>query len=82
MSGEDFLELTVPAKRPWVESYLSEVGQVVGRDDVADRDDVERRAEEALLDEGAEYEAADAAETIDSDFDSHGSVLIWWRLRW
>jgi len=53
---------------------LQEVGQIVGRDDVAHRDDVERRAEEALLNEGAEYEATDAAETIDCDFNCHFSL--------
>jgi len=60
---------------------LDQVGQVVGRDDVADRDDVERGAEQALFNEGPEYQTADAAETIDSDFYSHGSVRMWWCVR-
>jgi hypothetical protein len=69
--ASDFLEPTVPLKRPCVESYFEQVGQVVSRDDVADGDDVELGAEQALLDQRAEDEAADAAETIDSDFNSH-----------
>ena len=57
---------------------LDEVGQVVSRDDVADGDDVERGAEEALFNESPENQPANAAETIDSDFDCHGSVRMWW----
>jgi hypothetical protein len=50
---------------------FQEIGEIVGRDDVAHRDDVERRAEQALLDESAENEATDATETVDCDFNSH-----------
>ena len=48
---------------------LEQVGQIVGRDDIAHRDDVERRAEKALFHESAEHEAANATETIDGNFD-------------
>ena len=50
------------------------VGKVVRRHDVADGHDVQGRAEEALFNKSPEYEAADAAETIDSDFDCHGMI--------
>ena len=50
---------------------LEEVGQVVGGDDIADGDDVELSAEEALLDESAEDEATDAAKAVDSNLESH-----------
>ena len=53
---------------------LQEVGEVVRRDDIADGDDVEGRAEVALFDEGAEDETADAAESVDSYFGGHGVV--------
>ena len=46
---------------------LEQVGKVVGRHDVADGNDVEGGAEVALLDEGAEDKAPDAAESIDGD---------------
>jgi len=52
---------------------LEQIGQIVGRDDVSHGNDVERRAEQTLLDECAENEAADAAKTIDCDFNCHGS---------
>ena len=42
---------------------------------VADGHHIQLRAEEALLDEGAENEATDATETIDCDFDCHGRTL-------
>ena len=47
------------------------LSQIVGRHDVADSDYIQFLAEQALLDECAENEAADAAETIDCYFDSH-----------
>ena len=42
-----------------------------GFGDPADGDDIELGAEQTLLDQRAEYEAADAAETIDCYFDYH-----------
>ena len=51
---------------------FEQVGQVVGGHDIADRHDIEGRAEKALFHEGAEDETADAAETVDCDFNSHG----------
>jgi hypothetical protein len=66
LSAADFFELT--ALRGIV---FQQVGEVVGGHDVADGDDIEFLAEQTLLDECAEDEAADAAETIDSDFDCH-----------
>ena len=55
---------------------FEQVGEVVGRDDIADRDDVEGRAEQTLLDQRAEDQAADAAEPIDCNFYSHGGVDV------
>ena len=51
---------------------LEKVGEVVGRDDVTDGDDIELGPQVTLLDEGAEDETADAAESIDSYVDGHG----------
>jgi hypothetical protein len=56
---------------------FEQVSEVVSRDDVADGDDIELLAEEALFDEGAENEAADAAETIDRYFNCHGGGGLW-----
>ncbi len=53
---------------------FQQVSEVVGRNDVTDGDDVEGGSEEALFDEGAEDEAADAAETVDGD-GGHDSIL-------
>jgi len=53
---------------------LQQIGQIVGRDDIADCDDVESCAEKALLHESAENEAADATESIDCDFNCHGEL--------
>ena len=39
----------MPLNRPCVESYFSEVGQVVGGNDVADGDDLDVLADEPLL---------------------------------
>ena len=50
---------------------FEEVGEIVGGNDVADRDDIDFLAEQTLLGDGAKHQTADAAETIDSDFDSH-----------
>lgn len=47
---------------------LEEVGEVVGGDQVVDRDDLDRR----VVGREAVDEAADAAETIDADADGHG----------
>ena len=55
---------------------LQEVGEVVGGNEVAHGDDVDVLPDEALLDEGAEDEAADAAETIDGDVDWHSSRIL------
>ncbi len=46
---------------------LQEVGKVIGRNDVADGDDVKGGSEVALFDEGTEDKAADAAESVDGD---------------
>src|SRR5690606_415107 len=53
---------------------LQQVREIVRRHDVAHGHDIECRAEKPLLDKGAEYEAADPAETIDSDFNCHGGL--------
>ncbi len=74
LGGDGALELALGGV------ILDQIGQIVGGNDVADGHDVERGAEEALLDEGAENEAADAAETIDSNFDSHDRGLRVWCL--
>ena len=50
---------------------LEQVGEIVGRDDVADGDDVQGRAEQALLDQCPEDQPADAAEPVDCDFYCH-----------
>src|SRR4029077_20934673 len=50
---------------------LEEVGQVVGRHDVADRDDLDVLAEQPLLVQGAKEEAADPPETVDRDTSAH-----------
>src|SRR4030095_12457713 len=47
---------------------LHEGGEVVSGDEVVDGDDVDFFAEEALIADCAEDEAADAAESIDADF--------------
>ena len=56
---------------------FEQVGQVVGRHDIADGDHIEGRAEQALLHEGAKDETADAAETVDCDFNCHGFLRFW-----
>ena len=53
---------------------FEEVGEVVGRDDVADGGDFECGAEVALFDECAEDEASDASESVDGD----GSHMFSW----
>ena len=50
---------------------LQQVGEVVGGDDVADRDDLDVLAEQPLLVQGAKEEAADATETVDGDTSAH-----------
>ena len=67
--GADFSAGNGALKRPCVESYFSEVGEVVGGHEVVDGDDVECLAEQALFDQGAKDEATDAAETVDANFD-------------
>ena len=59
----DFFELTLPPNFCCVE--------VIGRDDVADRDDLHVLAEESLLVQGAKEEAANATETVDGDPSAH-----------
>jgi hypothetical protein len=71
LSAADFLEPTGAVETALGGVVFQQIGQVVGRHDVADGDHIEGRAEQALLDEGAEDEAADAAETIDCDFNCH-----------
>ena len=48
---------------------LEQVGEVVGGDEVVDGDDVELLAEQALVADRPKHQAADAAETVDADFD-------------
>ena len=55
---------------------LEQVGEVVGRDEVVDRNDLVALAEQSLLDHRAEHEPADAAEAIDADC-SHLNVVVW-----
>ncbi len=51
---------------------FEQIGEVVGRHEVVDGDDVERLAEQPLLDQGAKDQPPDAAEPIDADFYRHG----------
>ena len=51
---------------------LEEVRERLGVGEVVDRDDVEVGA--AALEDGAEHEAADAAEPVDANLDGHGGV--------
>src|SRR5690606_33679332 len=53
---------------------LQEVREVVGWHQVVERDDVDLVAQEPLVNDCAEYETADAAESVDSYFYSHDSV--------
>jgi hypothetical protein len=76
LSGEDFFEETVPLKRPWAESYFHEIGEVVGRNDIADGDDFDVLADETLFDERAEDEATDASEPVNCDFDCHTFLCL------
>ena len=76
LSGADFFERHRAVEAALRGVVLEQVGQVVGRHDVAYGDHIELRAQQALFNESAEYQPADAAETIDSNFDSHGSVLV------
>ena len=71
MSAPDFFELTLPSNFRCDRIVLQQVGEVVGGDDVTDRDDLDLLAEEPLLVQGAEDEATDATETIDSDTSAH-----------
>jgi hypothetical protein len=49
---------------------LQHVGQVVGLQQVVDADDLDVR-ELGFLGDSAKHHAADATETVDTDFDSH-----------
>ncbi len=55
---------------------FEQVSEVVGRHDVADGDDFDVLADHALLGDGAENEAADAAESIDCNFNSHNFLVL------
>ena len=70
--GDDFSLVTVPLNWPCVRVVLEQVGEVVGRDEVVDGDDVEVLAEQPLLDEGPEDQPPDAPEPVDPDLDGHG----------
>ena len=50
---------------------LQQIGQIVGGNNITHRHDIERRAQEILLNERAKYEAADAAKAIDCYFNCH-----------
>ena len=50
---------------------LQQVGEVVGGNDVADRDDLDVLAEQSLLVKGPENQPSDAAEPIDRDTSAH-----------
>ena len=52
---------------------LQHVGQVVGLEQVVDADDFDVGE---ILGDGAECHAADAAETVDANFDSHVNDLL------
>ena len=54
-----------------MESYLSEVREVVGGNDIADGDDFDVLAHHALFDQRPEHQAANAAEPIDCNFHCH-----------
>ncbi len=47
---------------------LEEVGEVVGGDEIVDRDDVDGGTQESLFRDGPEDQTPDAAEAIDADF--------------
>src|ERR1700733_10289408 len=54
---------------------LEQISEVIGRHDVANRDDVHVLAEQALLRDGAEHEATDTTESVNSNFDWHSFKL-------
>ena len=56
---------------------LEKVGEVVGRHDVPDGDDVKFLSEKTLLGDGAEDKAADAAKPVDGDFNWHVRAFVW-----
>ena len=62
---------TLPVELALRGVVLEQVGEVVGRDDIVDRDDVDLLAEQPLFDQGAKHQAADPPETVDADL--HGS---------
>ena len=65
---------TVPAKRPWTESYLSRWARVRGVGDVVDRDEIELLALHLLR--GAHHVPPDPAEAVDADLNRHGRLLV------
>jgi hypothetical protein len=61
---------------------VNEVGQVVGGNEVIDRDHFDFLAEEALFRDGAKYESADSSKAVNADFchDVFGMLMVpaWW----
>jgi hypothetical protein len=55
---------------------LEQVGQIVGRHNIADGDDIHFPADHSLLGDGAEDQAADAAKSIDCNFEWHISSFF------
>ena len=47
---------------------FEQVGEIVGRNEIVDRDDVDFFAEQALFADRAKDQAPDAAEPVDADF--------------
>jgi hypothetical protein len=62
------LDLDVAAEAAVHRVVLQHVGQVVGLEEVVDRDDLDLGE---VLRDSAEHHAADAAETVDANLDSH-----------
>ena len=55
---------------------LEQVGEVVGRDDIADRDHLDVLADQTLFDHRPEDQAANAAEPVNCNFYCHNSISV------
>ena len=73
--ARDFSLVTSPGEPALRRVVLQQVGEVVGRDEVVDGDDVDRLAEQALFANGPKHEPADAPEPVDADFDHEVGLI-------
>jgi hypothetical protein len=69
--GARLLGADLAGELPLHRIVFQQVGEVVGGDDVAHRDHLDLFSEEPLLVQGAEHEATDPTETVDSDTSAH-----------